>query len=29
MQFDHDVLLNEGYYNGIINLRLGKIKKSW
>ena len=29
MQFDHDVLLNENYYNGIINLRLGKIKKSW
>ncbi len=28
MQFDHDVLLNENYYNGIINLRLGKIKKS-
>ena len=28
MQFEHDVLLNEEYYNGIINLRLGKIKKS-
>ena len=27
MQFDNDVLLKEEYYNGIINLRLGKIKK--
>lgn len=25
-QFDNDVLLNEGWYNGIINLRVGKIK---
>jgi hypothetical protein len=28
MQFDNDVLLKEEYYNGIINLRLGKIKKT-
>ncbi len=28
MQFDKDVLLKEEYYNGIINLRLGKIKKT-
>ena len=29
LQFDNDVLLNEDkFYNGIINLRLGKIKKS-
>jgi len=26
-QFDHDVLINENYYNGIINLRIGKIPK--
>ncbi len=25
-QFDNDVLLSEGWYNGIINLRVGKIK---
>ena len=25
-QFDNDVLLNENWYNGIINLRVGKIK---
>lgn len=25
-QFDNDVLLTEGWYNGIINLRVGKIK---
>lgn len=25
-QFDREVLLKEDYYNGIINLRLGKIK---
>lgn len=25
-QFDNDVLLREDYYNGIINLRVGKIK---
>jgi hypothetical protein len=25
-QFDHDVLLNDNYYNGIINLRISKIK---
>lgn len=24
-QFDHDVLLSEGYYNGIINLRLARL----
>jgi len=24
IQFDHDVLLNEGYYNGIINCRIGR-----
>lgn len=24
LQFDHDVLLKEEYYNGIINLRIGK-----
>ena len=29
LQFDNDVLLHEDkFYNGIINLRLGKIKKS-
>ena len=28
MQFDHDVLLKEDYYNGMINLRLSKIKKT-
>ena len=28
MQFDHDVLLKENYYNGMINLRLSKIKKT-
>ena len=28
LQFDKDVLLKEDYYNGIINLRLGKIKKT-
>ena len=26
-EFDNDVLLKEEYYSGIINLRLGKIKK--
>lgn len=26
LQFEHDVLLNENFYNGIINLRIGKIK---
>jgi hypothetical protein len=26
-QFDKEVLLKEDYYNGIINLRIGKIKK--
>jgi len=26
LQFEHDVLLNENYYNGIINLRIGKLK---
>lgn len=25
-QFDHDVLLNDNWYNGIINCRIGKIK---
>jgi len=25
-QFDNDVLLKEGWYNGIINLRVGRIK---
>lgn len=24
MQFDHDVLLKEGFYNGIINCRIGR-----
>ena len=28
MQFDNDVLLKEEYYNGMINLRLSKIKKT-
>jgi hypothetical protein len=28
MQFDRDVLLKEDYYNGIINLRVGKIKNA-
>ena len=28
MQFDNDVLLKEDFYNGIINLRIGKIKLS-
>lgn len=27
-QFDKEVLLREDYYNGIINLRIGRIKKS-
>jgi hypothetical protein len=27
MQFDNDVLLREDYYNGIINLRVGRLKK--
>jgi len=27
LQFDNDVLLREDYYNGIINIRLGKISK--
>jgi hypothetical protein len=27
MQFDNDVLLREDYYNGIINVRIGKIAK--
>ena len=26
LQFDLDVLLTESYYNGIINMRIGKIK---
>lgn len=26
-QFDREVLLNDSYYNGIINLRIGKIKQ--
>lgn len=26
-QFDREVLLRDDYYNGIINLRIGKIKK--
>ena len=26
LQFDNDVLLNENFYNGIINLRIGKLK---
>lgn len=26
LQFEHDVLLSEAYYNGIINLRIGKVK---
>ena len=25
-QFDHDVLLSDEYYNGIINLRIGRLK---
>lgn len=25
-QFDHDVLLTDDYYNGIINLRISKVK---
>lgn len=28
LQMHHDVLLNDSYYNGIINVRLNKIKKS-
>jgi hypothetical protein len=28
LQLAHDVLLREDYYNGIINVRLNKIKKS-
>ncbi len=28
LQLDHDVLLREDYYNGIINVRLSKIKKN-
>lgn len=28
MQLEHDVLLDESYYNGIINCRLSKIKSS-
>jgi hypothetical protein len=27
LQFDNDVLLREDYYNGIINIRIGKIAK--
>lgn len=27
LQFDNDVLLSEDYYNGIINVRIGKIAK--
>ncbi len=27
LQFDNDVLLREDYYNGIINIRLGRISK--
>lgn len=27
LQFDNDVLLREDYYNGIINVRIGKIAK--
>lgn len=26
MQFEHDALLSENYYNGIINLRISKLK---
>lgn len=26
-QFDREVLMSDEYYNGIINLRIGKIKK--
>ena len=29
MQFDKDVLLSEGYYNGIINCRIGKPPKNF
>lgn len=29
LQFDHDVLLSESYYNGIINLRIGRVPKSF
>lgn len=28
LQFDNDVLLREDYYNGIINVRIGKISKN-
>lgn len=28
MQFDNDVLLNEGFYNGIINCRIGRAPRS-
>jgi len=28
MQFDYDVLLNEGYYNGIVNCRIGRAPKA-
>jgi len=27
-QFDREVLLREDYYNGMINLRIGKVKQS-
>jgi len=28
IQFDNDVLLKEGFYNGIINCRIGRAPKS-
>lgn len=28
LQFDNDVLLREDYYNGIINVRIGRISKN-
>lgn len=28
LQFDHDVLLRSDYYNGMINLRIGRLKTS-
>ena len=28
IQFDHDVLLKEGYYNGIINCRIGRAPRA-
>jgi hypothetical protein len=29
LQFEHQVLLNENYYNGIINCRIGKVPRSF